>query len=289
MKSMTAFTQQTFQQDWGSLTWTLRSVNHRYLDAQYQLPPSAEFSEPLLRDILKQRLARGRITLTLTLSPNAQQDTLKLDHKLLAQLRHSLEHIQHTLPNVAPVDPVALLRWPGLVSDMTLQALTPEQMKRQLQDTLKQALSQHIQARSREGAALKNALMQRVDKAQQQVRKTQQKLPDLRQKTQKTLKQKLNQPDLSISQERLAQEAAILIQKMDIDEEVDRLNTHLQEVKRLINSSNPVGRRLDFMMQELNREANTIAAKTPDQAISQISVELKVLIEQMREQIQNIE
>ncbi|MDR9499851.1 MAG: YicC/YloC family endoribonuclease [Hydrogenovibrio sp.] len=289
MKSMTAYTHRTFQDNWGEIVWTLRSVNHRYLETQYQLPPETAFAEPALRDLVKQHLARGRLSLTLQLQPANRQDSLQLDRGLLSQLSHNLEQIQHSLRDAGQVDPVALLKWPGLVKESAFGDLKPEQFKRRLQDTLKEALIEHVQTRTREGVALKNGLMQRLDQARAEVKQAQSKMPQIRQQSQQKLKQRFESTSLDVSAERLAQEAALLIQKMDIDEEIDRLNAHLTEVKRVMDSDGPVGRRLDFLMQELNREANTIASKSPATEISQISIELKVLIEQMREQIQNIE
>jgi uncharacterized protein (TIGR00255 family) len=286
---MTAYTHRTFNDSWGEILWTVRSVNHRYLETQYQLPPETAFTEPALRDLVKQFIARGRLNISLTLQPTNRQDSLQLDRGLLSQLSHNLEQIQHTLRDAGQVDPVALLNWPGLVKESAFGDLKPEQFKRRLQDTLKEALTEHVQTRTREGLALKNGLMQRLDQARAEVKQAQSKMPQIRQQTQQKLKQKFENTALDVSAERLAQEAALLIQKMDIDEEIDRLNAHLNEVKRVMDSDGPVGRRLDFLMQELNREANTIAAKSPATDISQISIELKVLIEQMREQIQNIE
>lgn len=285
MKSMTAFFIHPQSFDWGSLRWEMRSVNHRYLELHFKLPDAAKSLEPAIREAVKPFLARGKVELQLQLSQTPALEDFTVNQSMLAGLTDAINQIQTALPEATQVNPVELLKWPGLVetdSDNTLHA-------DDILASLNNGLSEFDQIRQREGDALSQVIDQKVQAIRGHVAQARQLLPDIRQHYADQLKQRIAEHTDTLDEGRFHQEIAIQAQKMDVAEELDRLETHLDEVERLRHEPGLVGRRLDFLMQELNREANTLGAKSIDSRTAQIGVELKVLIEQIREQVQNIE
>lgn len=288
MRSMTAFARVEQLFDWGSISWELRSVNQRYLEIYLKLAESYKFLEMDCREEIKHALSRGKVEGTLSVDVKVSEQSLELDEALLNQISSVVSHIQLALPEATQINPLELLKWPGLFkSDSSL--IEVDQLSQDILETLNQALNKLDEARQREGDALAKVIGDKLIRVQEQVNLVKARFPEIMQKQTDTLKQRIKDLTEQVDEQRFLQEVAVISQKADIYEELDRLDTHLNEVARLIQTNDVVGRRLDFLMQELNREANTLGAKAIDKTLSQTSVELKVLIEQMREQIQNIE
>ena len=284
-KSMTGFARQEEQHPWGQLICEIRSVNHRYLEPSIRIPDLLRRLELPLRDLLRNQLSRGKVEASVFIKwdESANQAVNLTTARHLIDLAQSLSlHILHP----APINPLEVLRWPGVLQ-------TPELDQAALDTAVlglfNQALAGLQANRAREGAELAQLIEQRLVQIQQSVALIRQHLPKLQQLQQEKLKAKLDALGLEIDRERLAQELVYLAQKSDVAEELDRLETHITEVRHCLQQSEPIGRRLDFLMQELNREANTLSSKSTACETTQAAVELKVLIEQMREQIQNIE
>jgi uncharacterized protein (TIGR00255 family) len=284
---MTAFSRTETKGDWGSLSWEIRSVNHRYLEITPRLPDSLRDLEPLVRDKLRLALSRGKVEVALKLKTEVTTNReLKLNLAYLQQLLAVAEQIQSHSQDHSPLPTIELLKLPGLLeaqeADLGL-----------IQETAMNALDQTIQDfiahREREGEATRLIILDRLDRIMEQVETCRIKIPQILQQQRNRILQRLDELKVSLDQDRLEQELAYLAQKSDVDEELDRLSTHVTEVRRSLQGGGACGRRLDFLMQELNREANTLGSKSLSTETTQVSVELKVLIEQMREQIQNIE
>ncbi len=285
MKSMTAFFIHPQSFDWGSLRWEMRSVNHRYLELHFKLPDAAKSLEPAIREAVKPFLARGKVELQLQLSQTPTLEDFTVNQSMLAGLTDAINQIQTALPEATQVNPVELLKWPGLVETDSNNTLHADNILAALNN----GLSEFDQIRQREGDALSQVIDQKVQAIRGHVAQARQLLPDIRQHYADQLKQRIADHTDALDEGRFHQEIAIQAQKMDVAEELDRLETHLNEVERLRHEPGLIGRRLDFLMQELNREANTLGAKSIDSRTAQIGVELKVLIEQIREQVQNVE
>ena len=286
MKSMTAFANTSHTTEWGQIQWEIRAVNQRYLELTFRLPDAYRALEMPLRDLCKQQLERGKVELTLKLELNQAQQDLPINETLLSQLNEAICHIQQRLPEATQINPLELLKWPGLVQTRSLNV---NQIQTDLLKTFELALQQLNESRQREGQQLAQLILQRVSVIHEHINSLKPILPSLVQQYQQRLRERVSELTEQLDEGRLAMEIAILSQKIDVAEELDRIHTHLDEVVRVTNQPGPIGRRLDFLMQELNREANTLGAKSIDNRVSQVSVELKVLIEQMREQVQNIE
>jgi uncharacterized protein (TIGR00255 family) len=283
---MTAFTRQETQGEWGSLVWEIRSVNHRYLEPQLRLPDSLRELEGSLREQLRKSLSRGKVECTLRFVPETQQQSLSVDRDLAAQLIAAAQDLQSLMPESQPLNPLEILRWPGVMRESELDMDAVKKAAIQLFNT---ALDDLAQGRGREGAELALLIEQRLGSIEQVVTQVRKRLPEILQAQRDNLRNRLAELRAELDEARIEQEIALLAQKADVDEELDRLATHVQEVRRVLKQKEPVGRRLDFLMQELNREANTLSSKSIVADTTQCAVELKVLIEQMREQIQNIE
>ena len=291
--SMTAFARQHAEFEWGTLVWEIRSLNHRYLEPGFRLPETLRHLEPKLREQLRKSIHRGKVDLQLRFTwGSAASDELSLNGALLDQLVRSEAEVRQWLeraetPAAAlPLNTLELLRWPGVVQEQE------EHTKAIEQETLtlfKQTLRTFQEQRAREGQALAAIITQRLDSIERIVSEIHSKMPEILEKQQKRLFENLAKAATEGNPERLEQEIVLLVHKADIDEEVDRLTTHVAEVRRVLATKEPIGRRLDFLMQELNREANTLSSKAIVAETTFGAVELKVLIEQMREQIQNIE
>ena len=287
MLSMTAFSRQQADKEWGSLIWELRSVNHRYLETSVRLPESFRGLENVIRDTVRKKLNRGKIECQLRFQVvEASQSDLQLNKELIAKLVRANDEINQIADLNNQLTSAEILRWPGVVADQDVDADTIE---REAIDLFTAALDDLVSSRVREGEALKGMLNQRVVSIREIVASIRQKIPEIICGQRKNLLEKLEELKAELEPTRLEQEIAILAQKADVDEELDRMDSHLKEVERIIESNGQKGRRLDFLMQELNREANTLSSKSIVVGTTLGAVELKVLIEQMREQIQNVE
>ncbi|MDX9874123.1 MAG: YicC/YloC family endoribonuclease [Spongiibacteraceae bacterium] len=286
--SMTAFARATRELQGGSLTWELRSVNHRYLEITLRLPDNQRHLEGNLRDLMRKRLQRGKVEAALRVQlPDPAAEQLELNEPALARLLSCLQQVEARLARPAAVDPLAVLAWPGILG-------RPEEQESSSLDSeilalLEQALDQLVAMRAREGAALRDIVESHLTQVEQHVAAVRTALPAIMAEQRARLTERLRELPLEADPARLEQEMVILAHKSDVAEELDRLSTHVQEVRRALADTTPCGRRLDFLMQELNREANTLSSKSLSSETTAHAVALKVLIEQMREQIQNIE
>lgn len=285
-RSMTAFARQESQQSWGTLTWEVRSVNHRFLEPHLRIPEQFRELEGILRETLRKRISRGKVECTLRFVPEAQAQTLQVNEAFARQLIAATEQMEQLMPASQTLNPLELLRWPGVLQDVQIDMDAVRQAAQTLFD---KAIDDLTIGREREGKELAALIEQRLDTISEVVADVRSKLPQILQNQRESLRAKIADLSVELDPQRLEQEVVLLAQKADVDEEMDRLNTHVQEVRRVLKQKEPVGRRLDFLMQELNREANTLSSKSIVTDTTKSAVELKVLIEQMREQIQNIE
>lgn len=285
--SMTAFARQQSEHKWGSLVWEIRSVNHRYLDPSFRLPDSLRHLEGKFRELLRSTLSRGKIEAQLKFSSNqASNANITLNQDLLLQLQQANHQIKSSMADCTAPSSLDILKWPGLIQEPESDTKAIEEQCLTLFQASLDALIAH---RQREGAQLKVLIEQRLISISKIVATLRAAMPVILQLRKEKLNAQFNDLAISIDTDRLEQEIVLLTQKADIDEEVDRLDAHVKEVQNILSNSKPVGRRLDFLMQELNREANTVCSKAIVSETTLDAVELKVLIEQMREQIQNIE
>ncbi len=284
--SMTGFARSEHQYPWGTLIWELRSVNHRYLEIHLRLPEQLRELETALRERSRQRLQRGKLEITLHYKPEESDGKIGLDEERLAQVADACARIRAHMPEAASVDPLELLRWPGVQQVSSLPAETLNQAALDGFDT---ALAQLEAHRRREGAELGGFIEQRLTTLAEEVESVRQRLPEILAAQRQKLQDKIASLQVELDPERLEQEVVLIAQKADVDEELDRLGAHIAEVRHTLKQSSAIGRRLDFLMQELNREVNTLSSKSIVADTTQAAVNLKVLIEQMREQVQNIE
>ena len=288
-QSMTAFTRQQLDQDSGSLAWEIRSVNHRYLEVSVRLPESLRALENPVRDALRKRLSRGKVECQLRLQTEAADNSsgaLQVNSALLDQVVQAAKAVGAVASDAAPLTTADLLRWPGVVSAPVVDSKALETDAMALFTV---ALDDFVATREREGVELAECVSQRVDSVRAIVANVRVMMPEILSKQREALVTRVQDLGVELETGRLEQEVALLSQKADIDEELDRLGAHLNEVERVIASDEQQGRRLDFLMQELNREANTLSSKSIVVETTRSAVDLKVFIEQMREQIQNIE
>ncbi|MBT3710590.1 MAG: YicC family protein [Gammaproteobacteria bacterium] len=282
-KSMTAFA----RSESGHISWEIRSVNHRYLEVGLKVPDAFRSLEISLRNKLKARLNRGKIDCQLRIGHSqASEASLSIDEKLLEDLTGALATIIPKLETVAPVNPLEVLKWPGLLSEPTEDE---ESIKKTVVELFDSALAQLIEMRSSEGAELRKIILEKLADLRSIVDQAATEAPIISARQRDKMISKLNDLNIDADPGRIEQELVIMAQKSDVAEELDRLNTHIEEVSATLDSKEAVGRRLDFLMQELNREANTLSSKAVATNTTIQAVELKVAIEQMREQIQNIE
>jgi uncharacterized protein (TIGR00255 family) len=289
IRSMTGFARTECDAPWGSVAWELRSVNHRYLDIGLRLPEDLRALETRFRQQAIARLKRGKVDCTLRVTWAAAGDReLALDLELAARISEAAAKIRARVGELAMPGTIDLLRWPGVVRD---QERDLEPVAELAGTALAEALDELEAARRREGERLAAALAERCAAVTDLVARVREALPAIRIGLRTRLLERLNSLDLEADPQRLEQELAIQLGKMDVDEEIDRLASHVVEVQRILSNDDDEanGRRLDFLMQEFNREANTLGSKSVDTETTRIAVELKVLIEQMREQVQNIE
>ena len=287
INSMTSFARQEFRGDLGGLVWELRSVNHRYLEVAVRLPEEFRAIEPGVRELVSQKLGRGKVDCNLRFKAGAGSAAgITVNERLALQVIEAAKEIGHLQHEAVPPRTIDIMRWPGVL-EAEKQDFTP--LQRQAQELLSEALDSMLENRQREGARLGELIQQRCVSLQQQVDMVRTRMPEILAGMRERLRTRLDELAGDLDVGRLEQEMALLAQKLDVDEEMDRLESHLQEVEQVLQRDEPVGRRLDFLMQELNREANTLSSKSNDAETTRIAVEMKVLIEQMREQVQNIE
>lgn len=286
IRSMTAFSRHEIKGDWGTACWELRSVNQRYLETYLRLPEQFRGLEPMVRERIRQRLTRGKVECNLRFDTNQDtQGELVLNQALAEQLIQAAQWVKSESKE-GTINPVDILRWPGV---MSAQEHDLDEINQLLMNGLNQALDEFIQARETEGRALKQLIEQRLAAVTTEVDKVRQQMPEILKWQRERLAAKLEDAAIQIDQNRLEQELVMLAQRIDVAEELDRLIAHVNETYNILNKKEAVGRRLDFMMQEFNRESNTLGSKSITSEITSSAIELKVLIEQMREQIQNIE
>jgi len=286
VQSMTAFASAECTGRFGTLSWDLRSLNHRYLEVQLRLPEALRSLEATLRESLRKTLLRGKVDCALRLDEDRRDDSLQIDLGRVGELIAAAEAITSHCKQAMPIDPLQILAWPGVLKTHchNLHLLTKAAL-----ETFEQALGELQAVRSREGATLVRLLDERLDAIEREVANLRGLTPQMLESWRQKAKERLNELQVSADSERLEQELALLVFKSDASEELDRLSIHAAEVRRVLHGTGAVGRRLDFLLQELNREANTLAAKAFDPRSTQAAVNLKVLIEQIREQVQNIE
>ena len=285
--SMTAFTRQQSEQEWGSLTWEIRSINHRYLETSVRLPDIFRGLENQIRELVRASLARGKVDCQLRYA--AQEipgSSISINEELVQQVLEANARIQKTLGEKRLPSSMEILRWPGVISE---RMLDNKGLEAAALDLFKFALGDLIATREREGLELNGFLEKRIALIRELVTEMRNKMPDILIAQKQSLHQRLEKLKAELEPTRLEQEVTLLVQKADVDEELDRLDAHLGEVERILAADEQKGRRLDFLMQELNREANTLSSKSIVVETTRSAVEIKVLIEQMREQIQNIE
>ena len=286
IRSMTAFARHDMKGEWGNASWELRSVNQRYLETYIRLPEQFRSLEPVIRDRIRQRLTRGKVECQLRFEANpGAQGELTLNQTLAQQVINAANWVKSRTEE-GTIDPVDILRWPGVMSagEQDLDAIN-----QQLLAGLDQALNDFVEARETEGAALKQLIEQRLAAVSQEVAKVRSEMPAVLVWQRERLVSKLDDAAIQVDSQRLEQELIMLAQRIDVAEELDRLDAHIKETYNILKKKEAVGRRLDFMMQEFNRESNTLGSKSITATITTSAIELKVLIEQMREQIQNIE
>jgi uncharacterized protein (TIGR00255 family) len=285
--SMTAFSRKQAEYDWGTLVWEIRSVNHRYLEPGIRIPDMLKPIEPSVREALRKSISRGKVDCQLRFQTrHADNDSAELNVALVERLTSLSQQITALSAASAPLSAADILRWPGALLEHEVDV---ETMQKDALVLLGEALSDFSDARQREGDELRQMIQQRLEAIRVIVRTVRERLPEILRKQQENVRARLASFQIELEPGRLEQEVVLLAQKSDVDEELDRLTTHLTEVERVLGTNEPIGRRLDFLMQELNREANTLSSKSIVAETTLNAVELKVLIEQMREQVQNIE
>lgn len=284
--SMTAFARTEHVDSWGALQVEIRSVNQRYLEPHFRLPDILRDLEPVLRETLRQRLARGKVECSLRFDAAEASQAPAVNTQRLAEIAEALSVVHHQVPHASVPTTLDLLNQPGVLE---AQHLDQEAIKTAATTLFEQALDELIDARAREGAKLAEMITTRLDAVNEQVVTVRGLLPQILERQRAQLLERLDVAKTELDPQRLEAELVVVAQKSDVDEELDRLTAHVEEVRRQLAQKGPKGRRLDFLMQELNREANTLSSKSVVAETTRCAVELKVLIEQMREQIQNIE
>jgi uncharacterized protein (TIGR00255 family) len=285
--SMTGFASASAEMPGISLAVELRSVNHRYLDVTIKVPDELRSLETALRERLAGAQKRGKVECRVALLRTVgAAGGIAINIERVSQLATAAAAVVNAVPGTPPLTAADVLRWPGVMIDATI---SPETLAEQVDSLVQHALSELTSARAREGAKLRAVLEERCTDIETQVARVTPRIPALHAAYMEKLGARLREAGLEPNDERLKQELALFATRIDIAEEVARLTTHVSEMRRVLAQGGPVGKRLDFLAQELHREANTLGSKSVDAELSQVSLELKVLIEQMREQVQNLE
>ena len=288
LNSMTGFARQVVESPLGTLTCEIRAVNHRYLDVQFRLPDELRAKEIEFKKQVGGTVRRGKVDCSVHFR-RSEEGQGSLNHDLVGQLGARLDEIRELLPATLPANPVSLvdlLRWPGVVDQPSVEA---EPLVAAASTLLAETLTALAEMRASEGGRISEMLASRCDEIIAIADSVKKRLPQVLAATRDKLKERIDKLDVAADPARLETELALIAQKLDVDEELDRLQSHISEIGDVLKSKEAVGRRLDFLMQELNREANTLGSKSADAETTRAAVDLKVLIEQMREQIQNIE
>jgi uncharacterized protein (TIGR00255 family) len=269
----------------GALSLELRSVNSRFLDLQFRIAEELRAHEPALRELIAGRIARGKVDCRLSLAPGSGERAARLNTEAIERLKALADAAKKAFPDAAPLRMADVLRWPGVIAEEADE----EGLRTAVAALCRRALDELVAARAREGAGLAAGILQRVRTMREHVKKVAPLLPEAIAAYQAKITERLREAIGSADDERIRAEVALFAGRGDVAEELERLSTHLDEVERTLRAGGTVGKRLDFLAQELNREANTLAAKSASAAISDCALELKLLIEQVREQVQNIE
>lgn len=286
MHSMTAFARAARDAHNRHIVWELKSVNHRYLETQFRLPEAVRSLEHKLREIARKHLKRGKLDCTLRLEALSNNTEISLNRDVLLQLMAAIEQVKRDAPEIGGVSPMELMRWPGVLDDTPTD---DKQLVETAQELFELALTDLLEARASEGARLRETIETRLDEINRLIVEIKPLTANLAAQQKAKLQHRIAELEVNLDPGRLEQEVALLAQRVDVAEELDRLQIHIEEARSHIAAHGPHGRRLDFLTQELNREANTLGAKSVLPQTSQRAVDLKVLIEQVREQVQNIE
>ncbi len=287
IKSMTSYGRTEQSGDWGEASCEIRTVNHRYLEMSLRLPEELRFLEQKIRDLISKKLKRGKVDCNIRFTQQeSSKDALPVNQELLTKVIETAEATSSQLKTSTPLNPLDLLRWPGVLDK---DVPDPEKIGSPLLELIDQTLNSAIATREREGGKIRTMVLERCATSKEIVSNVRQLMPDILDNLREKLLLRAQELSNEFNQDRLEQELLLLTQKMDVAEEMDRLDAHIDEVSRVLDQKGPVGRRLDFLMQEMNRESNTLGSKSAHLDTTNSSVDLKVLIEQMREQIQNIE
>jgi uncharacterized protein (TIGR00255 family) len=282
---MTGYAQASAGSPRGTLTLELRSVNARFLDLAFRIPDELRMLEPVLRERMAARLARGKVDCRLSIAPGASEAKPQLNARALGQLKALARAAAKAFPKAAPLRIADVLRWPGVIAEAADEA----GLRSTVDELARRALDDFVAARAREGAKLAAAIVEKVRAMRARVDEVQPLVPQAIAAYQEKITERLREALGSADDERVRTEIALFATKVDVAEEIDRLRAHLDEVEDVLRKGGAVGKRLDFLAQELNREANTLASKAASSAISEAALELKVLVEQIREQVQNLE
>lgn len=285
--SMTAFARHEIEAPWGSLVWELRTVNHRFLELSYTLPDNSRMLEQSLRDLTRSKLQRGKLDATLRINHTVRETHLQINRPALLQLLATLEQVRRDAPEFSQANPMDLLNWPGILEDRDAKLF--ENFMQLAEESYTTALEELLAARKREGTKLAGLVGARLQNMDRLVGELKPIIAPLSAALSQRLHARLEKLKVEVDPNRLEQEIAVLAQRADVAEELDRLAIHVNEARAALEDAGPHGRRLDFLTQELNREANTLASKSVLPEASKRAVDLKVLIEQVREQVQNIE
>ncbi|MFP4079529.1 MAG: YicC/YloC family endoribonuclease [Ectothiorhodospira sp.] len=287
LKSMTGFARCEASGEYGTLVWELRSVNHRYLEIAPRLPEELRALETQVRQKVQNHLGRGKVECQLRFRrAGGQTGGIQLDEALAREVIQTVTRVEHWMMNAARMTAMDILRWPGVAAEASPDL---EPVRAAALELLDQSLETLSQNRAREGAHIREMLQTRCEAVTQQVAHVRTRRPQVMEALRTRLQTRIQELGTDLDPGRLEQELALQAQKLDVAEELDRLDAHVAEVRAILDRDEPVGRRLDFLMQEMNREANTLSSKSNDMDTTQAAVELKVLIEQMREQVQNVE
>src|SRR5882724_11066141 len=285
--SMTGFARREATGPWGTLVCELRSVNHRFLECSFRLPDEVRATEPELRQVATRELRRGKVDCSVSFrATHGAELALDVDRPALERVLTQVRELAAALPGNHTVNLMDVLRWPGVVREDNTGSDEVVAAARSLFAT---TVADLVAARGREGERLRELIEQRCTSLEGFVAQVRTRLPEVQARVRERLNERVADLKAQVDQDRLEQEIALLLQRLDVDEELDRLTGHIVEIRRIIAASEPAGRRLDFLMQELNREANTLSSKSQDLETTRAAVEMKVTIEQMREQVQNIE
>jgi len=288
IKSMTAFARVEELNNFGNIVCELRSVNHRYLDLSLRVPESFSLLEPQIRENIRRDVQRGKVEFFLRVQNDETVNSeIKINNSLVSNLQKVILEVGDIFKDkIKKVNPIEILNWPGVLSSAKIDLYL---LQNNIMQLLKKTLAAFSEAREREGAELKKLFLERLNKMKIQLTNVRKCLPEIEIAQRNKLIERFNLAKIELDTPRLEQELVLFAQKIDVSEELDRLDAHIAEVTRILEVGGAAGRRLDFLMQELNREANTLGSKSVNVAVTRASIELKVLIEQMREQVQNIE